>query len=235
VATFVLVHGAWLGGWCWSTVVRSLQSLGHTVYAPSLTGLGERQHLLHAGIDLETHTSDIVNLLEFEDLHDVVLCGHSYGGMVITGVADRVGERLKSLIYLDAFVPADGQSMLDVTLPQRRKSLLARTGHDGCEWLVSPPPTPSEFKEHAGHARVDRLSRPQPLACFEQGARLSGRQAPLRRMFIVATDFDPSPFKPLAVLLGRHREWQVQSMQAGHLLMIDRPDDVATMLVEASA
>src|SRR5712692_8234402 len=114
MATFVLVHGAWLGGWCWQRVSPLLREAGSEVFAPTLTGLGERAHLLSLEIDLETHVRDVCGVLECENLKDVVLVGHSYGGMVITGVAERSAKRLSQLVYLDAFVPTDGQSLLDL-------------------------------------------------------------------------------------------------------------------------
>ncbi|MGZ0244868.1 MAG: alpha/beta fold hydrolase, partial [Alphaproteobacteria bacterium] len=110
MASFVLVHGAWHGGWCWRDVRRVLEEHGHTVFTPTLTGLGERSHLLSPDIDLETHIADVINLLVWEELNDVILVGHSYGGMVITGVADQAKDRLRHIVYLDAFLPADGES-----------------------------------------------------------------------------------------------------------------------------
>ena len=112
-STFVLVHGAWHGGWCWQRVTPLLRAAGHEVYAPTLTGLGERDHLASRGTSLATHIVDIADTLQMEDLKDVVLVGHSYGGMVITGVADRSRARIRSLVYLDAFVPENGKSLLD--------------------------------------------------------------------------------------------------------------------------
>ena len=114
-ATIVLVHGAWHGGWCWKKVVPLLRAYGNDVYAPTLTGLGERSHLLHQQIDLDLHIQDIVAMLDYEDLHDVTLVGHSYGGMVITGVADRERARINKLVYLDAFMPDNGKSLQDYT------------------------------------------------------------------------------------------------------------------------
>ena len=120
MATFVIVHGAWSGGHAWRWVRPLLRSAGHEVFTPALTGLGERSHLASAQIDLETHVRDVIAVLEYEDLREVVLVGHSYGGMVISGVADRVPERLALLVYLDAEVPMDGQSELDLLPPQER-------------------------------------------------------------------------------------------------------------------
>src|SRR5579859_7931096 len=113
MSTYVLVHGAWHGGWSWRAVAAGLRAAGQEAHAPSLTGLGDRRHLAAPDIDLETHVLDVVNLLEMEDLTDVVLVGHSYGGMVVTGAADRVPSRIRTLVYLDAFVPEAGRTLLD--------------------------------------------------------------------------------------------------------------------------
>src|ERR1700704_3783106 len=115
MATFVLVHGAWFGGWCWQKVIPLLESAGHEVYAPTLTGLAERVSELSPEVGLETHIQDIAGLLEEKNLHDVILVGHSYGGVVITGVVDRVPQRIAHLIYLDTFAPRDGESMADIS------------------------------------------------------------------------------------------------------------------------
>src|SRR5437867_3282753 len=121
MATFVLVHGASTGGWYWAPVRSLLRDAGHEVHTPTLTGLGERCHLLSRGIGLDTHIQDVVNALVYEDLRDVVLAGHSYSGMVVTGVADRVPERIAHLVYVDAFVPHHGESLLDLGGPGARE------------------------------------------------------------------------------------------------------------------
>ena len=123
MANFVLVHGAWHGGWCWVRVAHQLRLYGHRVVTPTLTGLGKRAHLLNRAINLDTHISDVIATIEAEELHDVVLCGHSYGGCVITGVADRATERLSAVVYLDAFIPEDGQSQRDLIPSDRRAGM----------------------------------------------------------------------------------------------------------------
>ena len=123
MATFVLVHGAWQGGWCWKRVAALLRRSGQDVFTPTLTGLGERAHLLDDKIDLDTHIQDILGVLRCEELSDIVLCGHSYGGVVITGVADKASEQIRSLVYLDALVPADGQTVVDILPPEIASSL----------------------------------------------------------------------------------------------------------------
>src|SRR3984957_4205166 len=123
--TFVLVHGAWHGGWCWQRVADRLRGSGHTVFSPTLTGLGERSHLLRGGIDLKTHITDVVNVIKWEGLTDVVLCGHSYGGFVISGVAEQVGPAIRAIVFLDAFVSRDGVKVQDLTGPAVKDSIAA--------------------------------------------------------------------------------------------------------------
>ena len=142
MTTFVLVHGAWHGSWCWKRVRKALRSHGHEVFTPTLTGVGERSHLLAPEVDLDTHIDDVVNLLRWEQLSDVVLCGHSYAGAVISGVADRIPDRIRELVYLDAFVLKDGECLHD-TLPSSQKDLqLELTRQHGDGWKV--PPIPAE-------------------------------------------------------------------------------------------
>src|SRR3954447_6789466 len=167
MATFVLVHGAWLGGWVWKEVAALLREAGHEVYTPTLTGLGERSHLANREIGLDTHICDVVQVLEYEDLWDVVLVGHSYGGMVITSVADCVPDRLAHLVYLDAFVPDDGQSLHDLvpTDGSTRDREMARREGDG--WRI-----PLEEPWCMGTNDVLRWMHPyptdQPLRSFDQ-------------------------------------------------------------------
>src|SRR5262249_14497470 len=134
--TYVLVHGAWHGGWCWKKVTPLLRASGYAVFTPTLTGLGERSHLLSPEVSLHTHIQDVVAVVEYEDLREVMLVGHSYGGMVITGVAERVPARLSQLVYLDAFVPEHGQALLDLHSPDERARFqeLARTQGEG--WRI---------------------------------------------------------------------------------------------------
>jgi pimeloyl-ACP methyl ester carboxylesterase len=143
MATFVLVHGAWHGSWCWKRVRKHLQAEGHEVFTPTLTGVGERSHFISPQITLDTHVADIVNLLRWEELTDVVLCGHSYAGCVITGVADRVPERLRALVYLDAFILENGQSLHDVLPREVAEDQVRGAAETGDGWRV--PPITAEF------------------------------------------------------------------------------------------
>ena len=156
MATIVLVHGAWSGGWNWRDVARILRRAGHDVYAPTMTGLGERNHLASPAIDLDTHITDVANVLLYEDLRDVVLAGHSYGGMVITGVAERLPDRIAHLVYVDAYVPRDGESLLDLVSPEARAILedQFRAGADG--W------------RHPGLSGLTPRHTPHPWRTFTQ-------------------------------------------------------------------
>src|SRR6266511_5812872 len=140
--TLLVCHGAWSAGWAWKKMHPLMQAAGHRLVAPTYTGLGERAHLAHPAINLDTHIEDMLNVIKYEDLRDIVLIGHSYGGMIATGVADRARDKVKQLIYVDAFVPQDGQSLLDLNEADRaRMQELAKTG-DG--WRVPPNPTPPD-------------------------------------------------------------------------------------------
>ena len=152
--TFVLVHGAWRGGWCWRRVADRLRGGGHDVFTPTLAGLGERSHLVRAGIDLKTHIADVVNVMTWEGLSDVVLCGHSYGGFVISGVAEAMAPAIRSIVFLDAFVPGNGDTVHDLTAPAVREAVGAAMQRGD---LVIPPRPAAAFGVNAAdRAWVDR-------------------------------------------------------------------------------
>ncbi len=141
MTTYVLVHGAWGGGWKFARVAERLRKRGHIVFTPTLTGAAERSHLLTGAINLTTHVTDVLNVIRYEDLSDVVLLGHSYGGMVITAVADKIPEKIAALVYLDAFVPEDGQSLFDLNIPANTQMFLDRAG---AEWRPDDPAAAGE-------------------------------------------------------------------------------------------
>ncbi len=163
MAVVVLVHGTTAGGWVWQVITPQLVAAGHTVYTPTLTGLGERVHLATPATDLDMHIADIVNVLVFEDLQHVVLAGHSYGGMVIRGVADRVPERIARLVYLDALVPHDGESLLDISAPQSRAEVTERVQREGEGWLIPVS---------RGADDVPTRNTPHPFKTWTQPLRL---------------------------------------------------------------
>jgi pimeloyl-ACP methyl ester carboxylesterase len=232
MATFVLVHGAWHGSWCWKRVRKALQERGHDVFTPTMTGVGERLHLLSPRVNLDTHIEDVVNLIRWEELSDIVLCGHSYGGCVITGVADRVPDRIAALVYLDAFVPEDGQGLFDI-LPSSYKSLqLEAAQRDGEGWKV--PPIPSEVFNLNSSDRewVNSQCTMQPIATFQQAINLSGKVDALEQVtFILATGFDDSPFT-VFYERARARGWKTLTMPCGHDVMLDRPADLTRALLD---
>jgi pimeloyl-ACP methyl ester carboxylesterase len=233
MATFVLVHGAWHGSWCWKRVRTELQAEGHAVFTPTLTGVGERSHLISPQITLDTHVADIVNLLRWEELTDVVLCGHSYAGCVITGVADRVPERLRALVYLDAFILENGQSLHD-TLPREvAESQVRGAAETGDGWRV-PPITAEFFRVNlTDRAWVDRQCTAQPLATFQQRLRVNGTFPAAKCTHILATGYEHSPFPPFHEIAKR-KSWKTLTVDCGHDVMLDKPAELVAMLRDAA-
>ena len=235
MSTFVLVHGAWHGSWCWKRVRHALQALGHEVFTPTLTGVGERSHLLSPQVNLDTHIDDVVNLIQWEELSNVILCGHSYGGCVISGVADRVPDRIGALVYLDAFVLEDGESLHD-TLPAAQRDVqldLAKRVGDG--WKVPPIPAEVFNVNPADRAWVDRQCTMQPLATFQQAIKLSRRSnAPKDASFILATGFMESPFPP-SHDRAKEKGWTTSTIDCGHDVMLDRPEELTSILTRVAA
>lgn len=232
MATFVLVHGAWGGAWSWNRFIAPvLRQAGHDVHAVTLTGLGERSHLASPEVDLDTHIQDVVNVIFYEDLSNVVLAGHSYGGMVITGVADRCPERLAHLVYLDAAVPSDGQSLADGSGPERRRERedLARREGDG--WKIPPGPMqsddPPEIVEWAQPRRA-----PQSLKTFTQPVRLTRGETTLPRTFVYCSAGKPadSPAAARARRLQADPRWRYVELQTGHNLHYSAPAETAEIL-----
>ena len=238
MATYVLVHGGGHGGWCYQRVAPLLRAEGHEVYTPTLTGLGERSHLLSADIDLDLHITDVVNLLRFEDLRDVILVGHSYGGMVITGVADRAADRVGRLVYLDAANPTNGQSLVDVT--GGGISAIRPDGEvvDGVEVVLVPAKTPVSLygvTDPGDEAWMADKLTPHPWVCFEQPLRLEHEDAlwAIPQFHIVCESTlatrDPE-------LMGTARaEGRLRVIDTGHDLMITEPRQTADALLEVAS
>lgn len=233
MTTFVLVHGAWRGSWLWKRVRPMLQAEGHEVLTPTLTGLADRSHLLAPDITLDTHIDDVVNLFEWEDVSNVVLCGHSYAGAVVSGVADRMPDRVAALVYLDAFVLEDGECIYD-TLPEAHKELqLQAASAVGGGWKI--PPIPAEvFNVNADDRDwVDRQCTPQPVATFQQPIRLSGEGEAVRHVtYILATDHSDSPFPPFYEK-AKAKGWRTFRIGTGHDASIDNPGKVTKILLDA--
>jgi pimeloyl-ACP methyl ester carboxylesterase len=241
MATYVLVHGGGHGGWCYQRVARLLRAAGHEVYAPTLTGLGERSHLLDDRVDLHLHITDVVGVLEYEDLRDVILVGHSYGGMVITGVADRSADRsadrIGRLVYLDAANPVNGQSLRDVAGPVIEAVRPFGEVVDGMELVLLPAPDAgllygvTDPEDLAWMA--ERLT-PHPWKCFEQPLDLVNEDAlwAIPQYHVVCTSTlatrDPA-------LMERARaEGRLWDIDTGHDLMLTEPEAVAAALEQVA-
>ena len=237
MASYVLVHGGGHGGWCYQRVARLLRSAGHEVYAPTMTGVGERSHLLTGSVDLDMHIRDIVAVVEFEDLHDVILVGHSYGGMVITGVADRVADRIGRLVYLDAANPVNGQSLVDVAGPVIEAVRPAGEIVDGVELVLLPAPEAGLFYGVTDPDDLawmaDRLTG-HPWKCFEQPLDLKNEDAlwAIPRFHVVCTSTLAT--RDAQLMAEARSEGRLWDIDTGHDLMITEPEQVAGALLEVA-
>src|SRR4051812_25478203 len=232
--TFVLIHGAWHGGWCWKRVVPLLRAAGHEVHAPTLTGLGDRAHLAHRDIDLETHISDVVGLLEAEELDDVVLVGHSYAGMVITGAADRAPQRIRELVYFDAFVPENARALTDYVGPALAAN--QRTEGEGAG-TVAPMPTKAlgaTLPEDV--AWVERRQVRHPFKTMSQPLTLCNPAAvaKLPKAFVNCHSATGT-FEQFASRIRTDPAWRYFELKAGHDAMIIDPPGTARVLLDCAA
>jgi pimeloyl-ACP methyl ester carboxylesterase len=248
MAVYVLVGGGWLGGWCWRPVARRLREEGHDAYPVTLTGLGERVHLASPKVDLETHITDVVNLIGFEDLREVVLLGHSYAGVVVTGAADRVPERISQLVYLDTGPIPDGTALIDTFPPEVREHVERQVEESGGGWRFPVPPREelATFGSLEGldDARLESLrSRAvdQPFGTFTQPLRLENpaREA-LPKVGILCSfsleevrtiiDSGNPVFREMA-----SPSWRFVELPTGHYPMFSRPEDLALVLLDLSS
>jgi pimeloyl-ACP methyl ester carboxylesterase len=235
MATFVLVHGAWHGSWCWARVRRALVAQGHRVFTPTLTGVGERSHLLARDIDLQVHVDDVANLIRWEELDEVILCGHSYGGCVISGAADAVPDRIAVLVYLDAFLLEEGECLHDLLPDEHRAMQLSLADEHGDGWRV--PPIPAEIFNVNARDRdwVDRQCTPQPLATFQQKLRLGGGLGRIaRNHYIFASEWEGTPFA-ISYQRAQARGWTTREIGCGHDVMLDAPEALVAELLAVAA
>jgi pimeloyl-ACP methyl ester carboxylesterase len=234
VHTFLLVHGAWHGGWCWQRVAAQLRGDGHAVFTPTLTGLGERSHQLAPGIDLATHIADIVNVMKWERLSDVVLCGHSYGGFVISGVAEQMATAIRSIVFLDAFLPENGDTILKLTGPAVQDAIRAavQRGEPG----VPPRPAEAFGVNEADRQWVDSLCVPQPIGTFTSPIALAGaREKIARKTYIRAKGYHNPGFDRAFAAAQSNLSWHCHHVPCGHDVMIDMPDRLSELLLQAAA
>ncbi len=235
MSVFVLVHGAWHGGWCWRAVKELLEAKGHQVYTPTLTGLGRRADLMSRGITMDRMVGDVADMLRHGDLSDVVLVGHSFGGPVITGAADRESSRIRNLIYLDAAILEDGESMFDM-IPQdivteRRKLAIETSGG-----VSLPVPDTSIFgiMDEGQSEFVKRRLTPHPISTYETPLNLCGKPGDVAPCsYIVCTN---PMYKPLAQARERAKsyDWPLYELATGHDAMISAPQDTAGLLMRIS-
>jgi pimeloyl-ACP methyl ester carboxylesterase len=226
VATFIVAHGAWSAGWVWKKMHPLMRAKGHELITPTYTGLGERVHLASSLIGLETHIQDMLMVLQMEDVRDAILIGHSYGGMVATGVADLAAERISKLVYLDAFVPAHGKSVFDLVPPEERERRLAGVV-DG--WRLPPPPPPPDTSPRDVDWITPRRVH-QPLACFQEPLLLENGEPRMPRFYIYAQRHNPGD--PFRQFLDRAKKegWPAFEMDASHSPHVTAPDALADIL-----
>ena len=236
--TYVLIHGAWHGGWAWRLVAPILRHAGHEVYAPSLTGMGDRSHLLRAEIDLELHVADVVAVLEAHDLSDVILLGHSYGGMVITGAADRAAKRIRRLVYFDAFVPENGRCLFDyvaAAVPERAAGF--RKMGEATGFVDAPP---NSVWGHTDPRVIDWI-RPRevrmPFRTQTQPLRLANEAALARipKTFVHCTSPETGTFGQFAAKVRNDPAWRFHELKSGHDAMILQPQAVAELLLKEAS
>jgi pimeloyl-ACP methyl ester carboxylesterase len=232
MASFVLVHGAWGGAHGFRKVRGPLRNAGHEVFTPSLTGIGERAHLTGPQVCLTTHVTDVVNAVLYEDLRAIVLLGFSYGGFVVTGALQHIGDRVAHLVYLDAFVPEDGDSLYSLTGGVAGGGVIEL----GREWLV--PPQPRDYDDPAEAAWAGARRTPHPAGCFTEPVRLVRplEDYPFTRTYIKATgEPRPEPGGPFWAAADRARHspaWRYREVVTGHMILSNRPEDVVRLLLE---
>jgi pimeloyl-ACP methyl ester carboxylesterase len=231
--TFVLVHGAWHGGWCWRRVADRLEKGGHRVFAPTMTGLGERSHLIDLKPDLTMHITDIVNVIKWENLSDIVLVGHSNGGFIISGVAEKIEPAIASLVFLDAFVPENGESLAEIASPRVREGIQAILQKG--ELSMAPPKAAFFQVNEKDRAWVDEKCTPQPVGTLTQKIALGGaRERIAKKAYVRAKGYGSPGFDAIHAKLQTNPAWRVYEMPSGHDAMVDMPDRLVEILLEVA-
>lgn len=231
--TFLLVHGAWGGGWHWRRVADRLRLRGHIVYAPTLTGLGERLHQLHPGVDLSLHVADVLGVIKYESLNDIVLVGHSYGGFVISGVAEAIRGKIRSIVFLDAFVPNDGEALVDIVQPMVQEVI--RGAQARGDNTVPIRDAAAFHMNEKDRAWADSLANPQPLGTFLEKIWLSGaRDRIAKKTYIRATGYPNVSFDTFYARAEADPSWRTYEVNCGHHIMIDAPDRLTDILIDVA-
>jgi pimeloyl-ACP methyl ester carboxylesterase len=229
--TFLLCHGAWGGGWSWKKMHPLMQAAGHRLLTPTYAGLGERAHLANPDVDLETHIQDILNVIKYEDLRDFVLLGHSYGGMVATAVADRARDSINQMVYLDAFVPRDGECLLDF-LPQSERQRMRDGAASGDGWRIAPNPSPPDMSQVDLDWQAPRRVH-MPIKCFETKLKLQHSETTLPRNYIYCSrKAGGDPFAAFAKRLKSDSAWRYFEMDASHSPNVTAPEALMKVLQE---
>jgi len=230
--TFVLIHGAWLGGWCWRRVSDLLEKKGHKVFSPTLTGLGERSHLLSKDINLDTHVTDIVNVIKWENLTDICLVAHSYGGWPGSGALEQIGSNVSSIVWLDAFKPENGQKPVDFT--SFSKAVLA-SAEKGEVSIPAPKAGPVLVNEN-DRAWLDSKATAQPMGTYLQPIKLSGALGKVAKKTYIRIPRFPSPaFDKALAECKADKTWNtIENATSGHVVMMDAPEWLADQLLKAA-
>ncbi|MFK7995770.1 MAG: alpha/beta fold hydrolase [Granulosicoccus sp.] len=242
MANYVLVHGAWHGGWCYRDTAAALRRAGHNVFTPTHTGVGERAHQANESITLETHVRDVLGCIEAEELDEVILCGHSYGGMVITQLADRIPDKISALVYIDAFVPEHGESLIDLLSKALEPEIAAQfivgfrgDGSQPSDGMMQPIPAEMFGILEQNRPWVERRCVPQSLATFEMPVLIGGNANKIaNRTYLLADNWDPSPFRYFADKFSADSSWKIVKMPSSHDIMVDMPEELATELLKLS-
>lgn len=227
--TFLVAHGAWGAGYAWRKMHPLMAARGDRLVTPTYTGLGERAHLASPSIDLNTHVDDVLAVIKYEDLRDIVLIGHSYGGMVATGVADRARDRIAQLIYLDAFVPQDGEALFDLVSPEARESM--RQGAKSADgWRVPSLQLPADTSEVDRQWLAERRM-PQPIKCFDTPLRLIGGEITVPRSYIYCLRATPGDtFRRFSSRARTEPGWRHYEIDASHSPHVTAPEALASLL-----
>lgn len=226
MSDFVLVHGLFHGGWCWRELAARLRACGHRVYTPSLTGLGDRAHLLSDAISLDTHINDVCSVIETEELDHLVLVGHSYGGMPVTGAADRLHQRVRSLVYLDAALPENGQSVASY----RQPSANPLPGPDR-NFCLQPFPASTFGLDGALEKWVNRRMTPQPYGTLTQPIQLTGKWQTVVNKMYLRCNYPAPYFERSFQASSTDLSWITQKIDVGHNMMMLAPEKLHDILV----
>lgn len=231
--TFVLVHGAWHGGWCWRQISDALIKKGHRVFSPTLTGLGERSHLINKNVNLTTHITDVANVIAYENLSDVVLVGHSYGGIIISGVAERLADKISSIVFLDAFLPEDGETLLEKSSPAFVKAI--NSAIESGEVGIKPPPAAAFGVQESARGWVDSKTTAQPVGTYtERAVFKGGRNKIAKKTYVRAKGYKSATFDANLAKVKAAGDWTTHEFDIGHDVMVIDPERVTSVILASA-